>query len=149
MPIHPNIEIHGVNLMSTRAEILIQGSNGYNYDYKLYHHTDGYPEYLGKFLMDKIHPLLMKSNNYKTCDIANALLKDEEDKDFELTSGLHPDIEYQYIINIPKKTITGYKCHYERDYIKDEYELVICAECDLQRYLPISNKKRYSWKQQK
>ena len=144
MPIYPDIRSYGVNIMSTRAEILIQENSGYNYDYKLYHHTDGYPDYLGKFLMDKIYPFLMKSNYYKACDLANALLKDKEDEDFELTTGFHPDIEYQYIINIPKKTITGYKCHYEKDYIRDEYELVIYEECDLQRYLPISNKKRYS-----
>ena len=61
--------------MSTRCEILIKEQGIYKgkkwkRELKLYHHSDGYPEYLGRFLMEHVYPMLMTSNP-RVDDIAN------------------------------------------------------------------------------
>ena len=145
MPILPEREIYGVTNMSTKCEILILDKDQKYGDLKLFHYHDGYPDYMGKFLMTHVHPLLMNSNNWTAETLADYLVYHKEDDEFEITAGIHPDIEFQYIINIPKKTITGYKCHYTREYdFREEFSLVIYGEYDLKRYLPIDRRKVYA-----
>ena len=91
--------------MSTRCNIIVKDETG-NRIY-LYHHSDGYPEGVGT---DLAH--WAKTRNWgKYCNsahhIATALLKGlpspfygYEDRDYELTSGLHGDIDYFYIVNL-------------------------------------------------
>ena len=66
----------------------------------LYHHYDGYPSYLGKFLIEEVTSMMSAS------DVANLLLKNIKDQSFELTQWFHSDAEYLYEININEKTIT-------------------------------------------
>ena len=102
--------------MSTRSEILIKDYGTYagkkwSLSGKLYHHHDGYPEGVGRHLMEQIYPLLLKSNNVRVDEIANKLIKDVDDE-YEMTVCKHVDIEYFYEIDIPKKQIKCYHAHY-------------------------------------
>lgn len=87
--------------MSTRANIvLIEKEN----TLWLYHHHDGYPSYLGWKLMQIMEKY--KEDCFNIFDIANAMFKDKEDDDFEITKGQHGDIEYLYSIDIQNKKIS-------------------------------------------
>lgn len=87
--------------MSTRANIVLQEKGSTLW---LYHHFDGYPAYLGKKLMDI---MLQHQRDYSDIfDIANEMIKDKEDDDFEITKGQHGDIAYLYLIDIPDKKIS-------------------------------------------
>ena len=106
--------------MGTRSEIIIKDYGTYNYDgvkkkynykVKLYHHYDGYPEGVGKFLYEKVLPIL-QSSNPDIDRIVNFLLKNEEDNTYEYTVYNHVDIQYQYVIDIPKKKIECYSGNY-------------------------------------
>ena len=102
--------------MSTRCEILIKDYGNYEgkdwkLQIKLYHHHDGYPEGVGKFLVEQVYPLLDRQNI--DCDrVANFLIKHEEDNEFEATVYNHIDIEYRYVIDIPLRKIKCYGGHY-------------------------------------
>lgn len=94
--------------MSTRANILIQelGTTVW-----VYHHFDGYPEYLGKKIMTL---LVEKAGKYSgVTSIANIMFHDKDDDGFELTTGRHGDIEYLYHINTDTKEITCYSTPYK------------------------------------
>lgn len=85
--------------MSTRAEIIIKDQGTYknkkqSEKVKLYHHHDGYPEYLGKFLVENVLIDLRNHPYITLSEIANDLIKHKEDTEFELTLGTHIDIEY-------------------------------------------------------
>lgn len=133
--------------MSTRCDIVIkdywmQGGVKYKKNLLLYHHYDGYPEGVGKYLMEKIYPLLIKSNNIDCDIVANKLIKDKEDNEYEITVYTHTDIEYRYVIEIPMKKIFCYACHYSwkgdsRKFVKDK-------EIDLTPFLPQTMKKSYA-----
>lgn len=102
--------------MGTRSEILIKEHGIYNgkkwsNKIKLYHHFDGYPSGVGKFLMETIYPLLMTSH-IDVDEVANTLVKNKEDDSFEVTSAIHSDIEYFYEIDTTLKTIKCWKVHY-------------------------------------
>ena len=93
--------------MSTRANILIQELGKSIW---VYHHWDGYPEYLGAKIMKL---LVEKADKYsEATDIANIMFHDKDDDGFELTSGRHGDIEYLYHINTDTKEITCYATPY-------------------------------------
>ena len=134
--------------MSTRAEIIIKDYGIYkdkkwSEKVKLYHHHDGYPEYLGKFLVENVlidlrnHPYISISN------IANDLIKHEEDTEFELTLGTHIDIEYQYVIDIPSKRILCYSGYY-REVKPDTYRFKIRKKINLEKYLPLESEEMYN-----
>ena len=69
--------------MSTRANIVLQEKG---HTLWLYHHSDGYPSYLGWKLMQIME-------------------KHKKDDGFEITKGQHGDIEYLYLIDIQDKEI--------------------------------------------
>lgn len=102
--------------MSTRCEILIKEKGTYEgkdwkKELRLYHHTDGYPEGVGKFLMKTVYPMLVTSHPCVD-SIANYLVKNQKDDSFEVTSGIHPDIEYFYEVDINLKRIRCWRAKY-------------------------------------
>ena len=104
--------------MSTRSEILIKDYGTYegkkwNKKVKLYHHHDGYPEGVGKFLVEEVLSKLKTSNGYDCDSIANFLIKHKEDEEYEVTAYYHPDIEYFYEIDIPCKQVKCWKVRYK------------------------------------
>lgn len=125
--------------MSTRSEILIKEQGVYEgkkwkRELKLYHHSDGYPEGVGKFLMEHVYSMLMSSNP-SVDDITNYLIKNKEDDTFEITSGKHVDIEYFYEVNITKKQIKCWSAHYNYEWDSDKpARLVKRKECNLMRW---------------
>lgn len=92
--------------MSTRCNIILKDDE---HQVILYHHCDGYPEGVGSFLYRKVNDNLKKGRFCFAEDIANYLLKDEEDNSYELTSGIHGDIEYLYEIDTHNKTLKCWK----------------------------------------
>ena len=105
--------------MSTRSEIVIKDYGNYEgkdwkSQIKLYHHHDGYPEGVGKFLVEQVYPLLDSPNI--DCDtVANFLIKHKEDDEYEATVYNHIDIEYKYVIDIPMRRIYCYEGHYNNN----------------------------------
>ena len=125
--------------MSTRSEILIKDYGTYEglkwkRSGKLYHHCDGYPSGVGRDLMERIYPMLVKSNNLGVDEIANKLIKDKDNVDdgYEMTVYTHADIEYFYEIDIPKKQIKCFKARYS--YNKKYYKLNKGKEEDLMKF---------------
>lgn len=133
--------------MSTRCGIIIKDYtiyNGKKYNFKLtlYHHHDGYPGGVGKYLMEKIYPMLVRSNNLDCDIIANKLIKDAKDTEYEITVYRHTDIEYRYIIDIPMKKIFCYPCRYSRK--GSSNKLVKGKEINLLQFLPQNIQKSYT-----
>lgn len=110
--------------MSTRCNIIIKDGSRRIY---LYHHHDGYPEGVGAELreyMEKNHPRWWCS-----LYIANGLVKQngqdcfaKNDVEYEVTSGLHGDIEYCYVINCRAKTLRCFEITWEDD-IHQNYQI--------------------------
>lgn len=98
--------------MSTRCNIILEDAKTRKRIY-LYHHHDGYPEGVGADLAR----FVAKWNRhyyYRIEEYANALLKGIEsefygrkDDEYELTSGLHGDIEYCYLIKMSEDAEAG------------------------------------------
>ena len=99
--------------MSTRCNIIIK--TRWNKRIYLYHHHDGYPEGVGALLADylgEMKPWQIKQN---PIEIANHLVKhgipymgrdwktgepkERVDDEYEITTGIHGDIEYLYVLN--------------------------------------------------
>ena len=89
--------------MSTRAHILIIGGSEKFY---LYHHYDGYPEGVGKDLKKYLNNLKW---TWYPDDIANDLVKGHIDEGYKITSCLHGDEEYLYLIDCDVPQLAGYK----------------------------------------
>lgn len=79
--------------MSTRANIILYDRWGSAPIY-LYHHHDGFFEGVGRDLVKRLDG--RKSGWCASC-IANELVKDCEDE-YEITVGVHGDVEYIYKI---------------------------------------------------
>lgn len=88
--------------MSTRCNIIVRDGKR---QYTLYHHCDGYPEGVGLDLWNRFSEKLGNSR-YDAVDVVNELLKDKEDDGYELTRGLHCDIEYLYEIDLMNERIS-------------------------------------------
>lgn len=88
--------------MSTRCNIVVRDSKR---QYILYHHHDGYPEGVGIDLWNRFSDKL-GNTRYDAINVVNELLKDKEDDDYELTHGLHSDIEYLYEIDLMNERIS-------------------------------------------
>jgi hypothetical protein len=102
--------------MSTRCNIIVRDDKN---QYTLYHHRDGYPDGVGKDLYYKFKSWTQDSNKLSATKLVNKLLKDKEDDGYELTTGLHADIEYLYEIDC----IYGYvKCRCVRNW--DNLEII-------------------------
>lgn len=101
--------------MSTRCDIIIRDNKPSGEKIKLFHRLDGYPQGVGKFLIENVLKKLKESPNFKVNEVANFLVKNKEDEDYMITTGRHPDIEYRYLINVDTKEIKCWKVHYKRE----------------------------------
>lgn len=87
--------------MSTRSNIAIISKEETKV---IYHHCDGYPEGVGAELLDEHLKVLDDETPSK---FANALMA--RDASYQYTNGrLHGDIEYLYVVDTDKKTLTCY-----------------------------------------
>ena len=114
--------------MSTRCNIIIKDGAERIY---LYHHHDGYPLGVGTELQDYLQRKWGES--WRTCwygtSIANHLVKGHinyplaqephEDDEYEVTYGLHGDVEYVYVINCRARTIRCYSIPLDDEFHKD------------------------------
>lgn len=113
--------------MSTRCNIKIIQDNNVCW---LYHQHDGYPEYVGKYLLEKLEEY--KKGYYDLEDIVNDLIKDIYDSEFEFAIEMSDDIEYLYEINISKDiTLKCYKVDIELNCKTYEVKNVKLKEIDL------------------
>lgn len=95
--------------MSTRAHIrIIDGKE----QIQLYHHFDGYPEGVGADLKE----FLEKKNIWNGEIIANELIKSKEDDGYEVTTCLHGDEEYIYVIDCKAKSLKCYSHGWDESY---------------------------------
>lgn len=122
--------------MSTRCNIIIKAENGA--EILLYHHHDGYPVGVGhdlKFYLSKLR--------YWYADrIANALMKDKaglNDKEYELTTGIHGDIEYAYVIDCGLQKLTCYATPFCFDCKVDrsKWQKVEIPEFNIEEHTPM------------
>ena len=92
--------------MSTRCHIRIKEGEE---QFQLYHHHDGYPEGVGaelkKYLATKNH-----NGSWYADEIANELVKGKlvADDEYEITSCIHGDEEYVYVIDCVAQTLKCY-----------------------------------------
>lgn len=96
--------------MATRCIVAIKDSGSKKLKpIVLYHHWDGYPNQsngVGDALLNRF--LNTDTNKLDVWDIntvANALIKDNDDDGYEVTTYNHKDIEYRYIIDIDTKSL--------------------------------------------
>lgn len=122
--------------MSTRANIKIIEGDKVTW---LYHHWDGYPSYLGAFLLYRLGDKF-KNENYciDTCDIVNKLIKDKADNGFEYTDQMHGDIEYLYEIDVKAKTIKCFETHYVNGPNNEPFwDIEVGNEVNLRKEAPV------------
>lgn len=125
--------------MSTRAHIRIQDGDEH---LMLYHHSDGMPEGIGKDLR-RFLANQCKDGYWDVEEIANALIKGavkywrkgiwsgkpelHTDDGYEVTTSLHGDEEYIYVIDCESKSI---KCYtHKMDY---PYHLSVVPENEVE-----------------
>ena len=97
--------------MSTRCNIIV---TDYGVRHYLYHNSDGYPSGVGVQLKKCAKRWFPGGYGCRTWPslVANQLVKYEiglNDKTYEITSGLHGDVNYLYVINLKARTIRGYR----------------------------------------
>lgn len=97
--------------MSTRANIKIIKGDKVVW---LYHHCDGYPEYLGHKLTDVLNSFVVKEYT-RVEDIANRLFKDQEDNGFEMSANPVDGVEFMYGINLDEKMLYIWRVGKEND----------------------------------
>ncbi len=78
--------------MSTRANLIVSGGTE-EQRFTLYHHHDGYPAWLGASILESAWYAQLG-----TSALVNRLLKLEDDSGWEMTDGVHGDIEHLYWI---------------------------------------------------
>lgn len=109
--------------MSTRAHILVKGGSEKFY---LYHHHDGYPEGVGKNLKNYLNNLKW---TWYPDDIVNDLVKGHIDEGYEITSCMHGDEEYLYLIDCDVPQLVGYEIlnsyHTYDDIMQDKNKIEI------------------------
>lgn len=113
--------------MSTRCNIIIKDGAERIY---LYHHHDGYPMGVGTELQHYLQHKwgYSRITSWYGTSIANDLVKGHinepmakvphKDDEYEITYGLHDDIEYIYVINCKARTIRCYEISHD-DYFED------------------------------
>ena len=114
--------------MSTRCNIIIKDGPR---RITLYHHHDGYPEGVGTELQDYLRRKWSQDwrHGWEGFYIANDLVKGHilyplssdgrEDDEYEVTSGLHGDVEYVYVINCRAMAIRCYEVPWDDEYHQD------------------------------
>lgn len=133
--------------MSTRCDIIIKDygiyeGKAWKTQIKLYHHHDGYPSGVGTFLIKEVLPMLESSNSIDCNRIANFLIKHKDDDEFECTAYNHVDIEYRYIIDIPKKEISCLDGSYN-DWNSPKPRFITRKKIDLSKYAPLRAEELY------
>lgn len=106
--------------MSTRATIILTYEVGNSV--QLYHHTDGYPEYMGEMLSAFLKTVFFLPNSDSSM---YNLLKAEKHFEFEKSGIRHGDIEYIWYLNLKDGTVSYTKTDplFDKVYsIKDENE---------------------------
>ena len=121
--------------MATRAVVYFhhnaEKDSNLNYTMKLYHHRDGYPEYLGSKLNDifsQFKEMYESSNSWDQRDLF-ALIAQEGG--FEMTPRYHSDTDYVYHVYFDNKRESpnytkkfNYEIYFQRDWdhewIRDE-----------------------------
>lgn len=93
--------------MSTRATILLTYSAGHTI--QLYHHCDGYPEYMGKLLESFCNTAFFMRHGTSVDTAMYNLLKMEKHFEFEKKGLRHGDIEYIWYVTLSKD---GYEVSY-------------------------------------
>lgn len=106
--------------MSTRSNIVLKSKSETIY---LYHHHDGYPSGVGVDLMNRFYDLMKSGRMFDIYNISNELTKDEDDE-YELTNGLHGDIEYVYEIDVVENTIRCWEFDWKTNDKGEEIDLV-------------------------
>lgn len=98
--------------MSTRANFIVTDGSLNEGTYQFYSHYDGYPSGLGHDLAKLINAA--KPQNLKNAATLAKYFKDvaeyEHEDEFDNNICPHGDIEYFYVINVKRKTFTGYWC---------------------------------------
>ena len=87
--------------MSTRATIKIKDGSEVRW---LYHHSDGYPEGVGK----ELEGILSDEKYWTLPSIFTRLTKDPQ---YEPTGGIHGDEEYGYLIDCIDRKLVGYSIY--------------------------------------
>jgi len=95
--------------MSTRSNIIIKAKGCKAI---LYHHYDGYIEGVGQDLVNKLDKYFNSDNYCYWSDVVNMLVKDKKDDGYEITRGIHGDIDYLYTIDTDEKTIKFQRVNY-------------------------------------
>lgn len=93
--------------MSTRATIKLTYQAGNTI--QLYHHCDGYPEYMGKLLESFCNTAFFMRYGTGVDTAMYNLLKMEKNFEFEKDGIRHGDIEYIWYVNLEKD---GYEISY-------------------------------------
>lgn len=114
--------------MSTRCNIIIKDGKD---RITLYHHHDGYPMGVGTELQQFLEKRYGGPYGHWYADsIANRLVKGEalypfhtedgkKDDEYEITFGLHGDIEYVYVINCVTKNLRCYEIPWDDEHHQD------------------------------
>lgn len=113
--------------MSTRANVVIK-KKGHK-SVILYHHSDGYPEGVGKglsFYFDEIYAREDKEEIISTPEnLAKFLTDKRHDDEYEYAPCLHGDIEYLYIIDLSIPSVTCYDAWDWQDKIfSEDYDIL-------------------------
>ena len=88
--------------MSTRANIIVIGQDGQRRQY--YHHTDGYPEWMGNMLANFFFTSYLCTDNDKARENFFLDLLDKEGRfESEAVGNLHGDIEYLWLVKLGKE----------------------------------------------
>ena len=99
--------------MSTRATIKLTYQAGNTI--QLYHHSDGYPEYMGKLLESFCNTAFFMRYGMSVDTAMYNLLKMEKHFEFEKDGIRHADIEYVWYVKLEKD---GYEISYTETYPK-------------------------------
>ena len=121
--------------MSTSCIIIIKDKKPSGNVIKLFHRQDGYPKGVGKFLLEEVIQKRLEKCEYYTVDnVANFLVKNENDKTYMVTSSEHPEYtQYRYFIFVDTKEILCQQIHYEK--VMRHFELTVDREIDLKQEL--------------
>lgn len=90
--------------MSTRCNIIVRGKGK---RVTIYRHYDGYPEGAG----EDLQAALSESGTQYVCEFATKLIQRQYDGGgfiYELTDGIHQDIEYLYVVRLVSRRIDCY-----------------------------------------
>lgn len=97
--------------MSTRATIAVESKQDKEF-FRIYHHHDGYPQGVGADLVKQMDKLYADRKFWYAEEIVNHLIKLPNDE-YEITSCVHGDEEYFYIIDVDHQKVLCQNCYGE------------------------------------